>query len=217
LSSARPLLRNNIIAWNFGEGIRCESSSAPQILHCTIAYNDVNGVVSSGASPTITNCILWENGDDLSGCSATYSIVQDGDMGTGNMPYAPHFVNALTDDFRLWNWSFAINAGDPTYLGQPGETDFAGNERVQRGRVDMGAYESASQSADTDGDGLADDWEMHYLGSLAQEAADDPEMDGISNLGEYLFGRGGDRQLLRRIQQPDSAHSHRRRAPVGRV
>jgi hypothetical protein len=40
-------------------------------------------------------------------------------------------------------------------------------------------------TADTDGDGLADTWEMTYFGSLGQGALDDPDADYATNLLEY--------------------------------
>src|SRR6185295_1476208 len=42
---------------------------------------------------------------------------------------------------------------------------------------------------DSDGDGLADWWELQYFGNLNQTAAGDPDGDGISNLQEYQQGR----------------------------
>ena len=40
-------------------------------------------------------------------------------------------------------------------------------------------------AADTDGDGLADDWERFWFGNLAQTGADDPDGDGRSNGQEF--------------------------------
>jgi flagellar hook assembly protein FlgD len=107
----------------------------------------------------------------------------------GNIPYAPHFVNPLADDYHLRSWSPAVNAGDPNYTSDPNEKDIDGNPRIQLGRVDMGVHESPVVSPDTDADGLPDDWELRYWGNLGHGPAEDPDGDGISNLGEYLFGR----------------------------
>jgi hypothetical protein len=41
---------------------------------------------------------------------------------------------------------------------------------------------------DTDGDGLADEWEMQMFGHLASDPADDPDNDGLSNLEEQQAG-----------------------------
>jgi len=43
--------------------------------------------------------------------------------------------------FHLLPGSPCINAGDPGYIVQPGETDLDGKPRVIAGRIDMGAYE----------------------------------------------------------------------------
>ncbi len=42
---------------------------------------------------------------------------------------------------------------------------------------------------DTDGDGLPDAWEMHWFGNLDQVAAGDPDLDGRTNLQEYLAAK----------------------------
>lgn len=42
--------------------------------------------------------------------------------------------------------------------------------------------------SDTDGDGLADAWELQHFGSLAQEGAGDADGDGASNAQEHLAG-----------------------------
>lgn len=46
-------------------------------------------------------------------------------------------------DLILQNGSAAINAGNPTYVSAPGETDFYGNDRIAEERIDIGAYESS--------------------------------------------------------------------------
>jgi hypothetical protein len=43
-------------------------------------------------------------------------------------------------------------------------------------------------SADTDGDGLPDAWEIDHFGNLGQGPNDDPDRDGISNRDEWLEG-----------------------------
>jgi hypothetical protein len=42
--------------------------------------------------------------------------------------------------------------------------------------------------ADTDGDGLDDGWERHYLDSLARSAGDDTDADGLDNRTEHGLG-----------------------------
>ena len=43
----------------------------------------------------------------------------------------------------------------------------------------------ADTKTDTDGDGLLDAWEIHWFGSLAHGAADDPDGDSLENMEEF--------------------------------
>ncbi len=86
----------------------------------------------------------------------------------------------------------ALNAGDPTlfalYL-----TDQRGQSRIASGIADIGAVEQAAVSrlgADTDGDGMTDDWERFYglNPNSAADGAQDADGDGQSNASEFLAG-----------------------------
>lgn len=105
----------------------------------TIVNNDYGIYLDSGTAPTISNCILWDNSDDLYDCSATYSCIEDGDSGTGNIggdANDPCFVDIDADDFHLTSVSPCINAG----TGTPGGTDIDGETRASN-TVEMGADE----------------------------------------------------------------------------
>jgi hypothetical protein len=52
----------------------------------------------------------------------------------------PLFVSST--DFHLSTGSSAYQAGDPTFVAAPAETDYDFNPRIFNGRVDAGAYES---------------------------------------------------------------------------
>jgi hypothetical protein len=68
----------------------------------------------------------------------------DGGDGWGDDPATPFIDEGANDDFgnlRLQPGSPAINAGDPDFAPEPGESDLDGHARVLCGRVDMGAYE----------------------------------------------------------------------------
>jgi predicted outer membrane repeat protein len=138
---------------------------------CTIAHNtaaSLAGGMIAVQSTTIDNSIFWGNrvdpyyGSDvvidetaqieaLHFAQLQYSTVQGwtGDFnGTDVSGDDPLFVNPTladyrsTYDFRLRADSPAINAGDPGFVPEPGESDLDGHARVLCGRVDMGAYES---------------------------------------------------------------------------
>lgn len=71
---------------------------------------------------------------------------------------------------------------------------------------------------DSDADGLADDWENFYLGSLASSATNDVDGDGINNLAEYRAGTipvagASQFKVLSLQHQGDSAEVHFSFAP----
>jgi len=100
----------------------------------------------------VTNCILWgDNPDEIfnvegSTPSVTYSNIQGGYPGEGNIDLDPLFVNVTTGDFHLQQGSPCIDAGTNGAPELP-DTDFEGDPRVVDGdndgtaTVDMGADE----------------------------------------------------------------------------
>jgi hypothetical protein len=54
--------------------------------------------------------------------------------------------------------------------------------------MNAATLERMAGPADTDGDGLQDEWEKFFFGSLAQTGAGDTDNDGVSNLLEYTLG-----------------------------
>ncbi len=138
---AGPTIRNNLIYSNV-RGMECEYYS--QVSNNTVVNNQDKGIISYWGSEeetlNVKNCIVWGNGDDLSGCTATYSCIRDGDEGYGNIQDDPLFVP--NDNFyHLTSTSPCIDAGDPSgnYTGQ---TDIDNQDRAA-GIVEMGADELA--------------------------------------------------------------------------
>ncbi|MBC8228496.1 carboxypeptidase regulatory-like domain-containing protein [bacterium] len=146
-----PSIINNIIsrnsAGNWGGGIFCQYEEAnPTIINNTITENSADeggGILCAyGCSPTIMNTILWNDSpeeiyllEDAS-ITVTYSDIQGGWPGEGNIDANPLFVDPENGDYHLQAGSPCINAGTPE--GAPPD-DIEGNPRDEF--PDMGAYE----------------------------------------------------------------------------
>ena len=118
----------------------------------------------------ITNCIIWGNGPDSAPAGiyynafspappvVTYSIVQGGYSGAGNLNVDPLYRNAASpagadslygtadDGLQLQPCSPAINNGNNTVVGANATTDLIGAPRINYGVVDRGAYEYQGHS-----------------------------------------------------------------------
>ena len=145
LTNSPVVLLNNVIARNraedLGGGIFI-SGLEPRIRNNTIVDNeagdpsaDNGGGISANFDMTISNCIVWGNGDDLRNVTAEFSIIEDlGDPG-------PLFVDRQSGCYHLSPGSPAINGGDPITITILDETDIDGEPRIQNGLIDMGADE----------------------------------------------------------------------------
>ncbi len=187
-SGGQPLIRSCRFTGNH-DAISCYQSAA-RVIACVFTDNEPyweRGVLyAEDCSPTVTQCIFWNNErmeiKVLYGTpQVTYSVVQDGYEGEGNLSADPR----LRSDGHLMADSPCINAGDPAYAAAGGETDFDGEARIAGGRVDIGPDEWI----DTDADGLPDWWESRYFGSPTAGVADaDPDGDWVITLDEYNRG-----------------------------
>ena len=150
-----------------GGAILVLSSSTVTVRDCTIVGNSAPastgaGLAISGSSGTVANSILYSNtgsggtqtaANQVQGATVTYSCVQGGFAGTGNISTAPAFVDAANGDYRLLVGSPGIDAGNNASIPAGTTTDRAGAPRlrddpstVDTGAgtapiVDMGAFE----------------------------------------------------------------------------
>lgn len=129
-----------------GGGLYFYKSSAAAINSCTVSGN--SGAITGGgatfedSTPAITNSIFW--GDtpnefynyDTTAPVVSYSDVQGGFAGTGNINANPLFVGS--GNYHLTSTSPCINTGTAT--GAPG-TDIDKHARPQGSAFDMGADE----------------------------------------------------------------------------
>jgi len=133
-------ISGNTISGNsalWGGGLGCEGDPNAIIISNTIVGNSATyggGIGCPGAtSPTLVNCILWGNTlQQIYGGAPqlSYSDIQGGYTGTGNINSWPAFVDTAQDDYRLQWGSPCIDTGDPNpFYNDP---DFT--------RADMGAW-----------------------------------------------------------------------------
>lgn len=166
---ATTVVKNCVIADNVstGEGGGVwVTGGAVSLANCTIVNNSATssggGVYSYLADLTISSSILWgnDNGQIAGSATVTYSDVQGGYVGYGNIDRDPVFADPASGDCHLRRCSPCVNEGDPGFVAPWGETDIDGQQRVQGGFVDMGADETPfwDGDADQDGDVDADDF-----------------------------------------------------------
>jgi len=94
----------------FGGGMY-NAASNPFISNCTFSQNWTNswggGMQNeAGSDPKMVNCIFWDNTPDGictfgTGADVTYSNVQGGHIGVGNMDTDPLFANPNAGDYHL--------------------------------------------------------------------------------------------------------------------
>lgn len=158
---SNPTISNCIVTNNqflYGAGIKCHNSS-PTFINCTISRN-ICGIQSSYYSyPKLTNSILWGNiNEQIDGpVAVSYSTVQGGRTGKGNIDDDPSFADANKGDYHLksqagrWepnsqSWiqddvtSPCIDAGNP--MSPIGLEPFPNG-----GRVNMGAYGGMAEAS----------------------------------------------------------------------
>jgi hypothetical protein len=170
-NGSNPTIVNSMIVGNearvTGGGVT-SFGGLVTIRNTTIAGND--GPVGGGLygwGITITSSIVWGNtgGAQIDGSPAvTYSDVQGGHAGEGNIDVDPGFIDPVAGDYRLAHGSPAIDAGDPGFDAPPGEMDVEGDPRIVGPRVDMGADELL-RPGDVNRDGVVDFLDL--LGTLA--------------------------------------------------
>lgn len=148
-----------------GGGIYLEGQSINAVIGCsTIAGNLAGGGIYCDAELlAVNNSVLWGNNGAqlhmeeiatgwkpgttvmLNSCcypNGPGDVTGEGTVISSNCIHLdPLFVDAGALDFRLQDLSPCIDAGDDSLVPAGLDTDLDGNQRIQGGAVDMGAYE----------------------------------------------------------------------------
>ena len=157
-SDSSPVLTNCTFSANSadrGGGMFNGYDSSPTLINCTLSGNSAGGdggggMFNGGSWPTLTNCILWDNSPnqilDDGSSPVTYSDIQGGYPGDGNIDADPLFADPSSGDFHLLADSPCIDAGNNDAPNLP-LYDFEGDDRILDGDgdgtaiVDMGVDE----------------------------------------------------------------------------
>lgn len=150
---ASPAMSNCTFALNsaavYGGGVACVDGSRATLLNCSLAFNSAaagGGMATADGKPDVINSIIYGNSapgllvTPPQGITVSYSDIQGGWPGTGNIDSDPRFVAAASGDLHLCADSPCGNAGYNMVPGLP-DTDFEGDPRITYGTVDMGADE----------------------------------------------------------------------------
>lgn len=170
LQSSSPALTNVALSGNHAElgGGMYNRNSSPTLTNVTFSGNQADdhggGMNNYGSNTTLVNCILWGNeaptgpqihNEGTSGADVTYSDIEDGYCGAGNIAADPLFIEPVpaseaptTDgDYHLGEGSPAVDRASNEAVPEDVHSDLDGNPRIVDGTgdgnavVDMGAYE----------------------------------------------------------------------------
>ncbi len=129
----------NCVVYGNTYGVMTRTQGRLTVADCTVVNNVTSGIgnlVATRTPPAVVSCVVWGNGDDLVGCTATFSCIEDGDAGAGNISVDPR----LDGRFHLRPDSPCINTGSSAGVPAGLTTDMDGETRTY-GVVDMGADE----------------------------------------------------------------------------
>ncbi|MHC4389108.1 MAG: right-handed parallel beta-helix repeat-containing protein, partial [Planctomycetota bacterium] len=218
VNKSSPTVRNCDIVENEEDGVMLRSNSYPRIANCTIARNKRNGI--AGGYPEVTNCTIVRNaqagvyhsrpvitnsivrgnaeGNIDHFAEVTYSNVEGGWPGLGNIDSDPCFADPNTGDYRLKSWagrwdpntqSWVYDAGTSLCIdaGNPGSPLVMEPNHPENVRVNMGTYGGTAQASrtpagwsllsDLTNDGTVDfadlrDWVQDWLSTGSNQPAD---------------------------------------------
>jgi hypothetical protein len=168
------------------------------LYNCTLTDNSAGEVGGGISGSRLVNCVAHFNTapsgpnyspDSTIAHSCTWPLPG---TGTGNITSEPAFVNRTTGNLRLRYGSPCIDAG--TNLSALIKTDLDGLPRPLDGNgdgaatFDIGVYEYYPQTADSNEDGISDQWCLNYGFDPNDPnlAAENPDQDFYTNEEEWV-------------------------------
>jgi predicted outer membrane repeat protein len=221
LDDSDPVITRTIIAGNYasstGAGIHIEENSSPEITNVTITQNTGailgGGIYIFNTTPTIKNTIVWNNDNGAIGVAGTnlfdvtYSVVQGGWPGTGNVDGDPLFTDPSGMDFSL-TWedypepnetkSSCIDLGDPASPLDPDGT------RAEIGAIFYEQTYTALPGGDISGTLYCSDSPYFVFGDLTVPTGDELIIEPCVYIvfqGDYKLTVNG--RLLAEGTEPD--------------
>jgi len=142
-------LKNVSIVNNNSSAIYTQNSAIVEIFNSTIANNignvNSNFQGNSSSSVSIINSIILDDYDKStnSSLSFSYSTIEGGYSGTGNIDADPLFVDAANGNYLLSDYSPCIGAGLDTSIVPTNDIDGNARPNPAGSNPDIGAYENA--------------------------------------------------------------------------
>jgi len=152
-------LMNVIIAKNINSiwdsaSVKIRGTSNSNFVNVIIVDNDISSIrIIDNSIVNLVNCIIWNNpfGSIDGTLEASFSNIQGGYQGVGNINADPLFIDPENDDYHLLGFSPCIDSGTPDTIGlNLPPYDLDNNVRIWDGNddgiaiIDMGAYEFGS-------------------------------------------------------------------------
>ena len=187
---------------DIGGGLFADETDGVSLVNCTVGHNTAgeSGGGAHGAA-TLTNSIVWGNTPDqlTAAGTVTFSCVEGGHPGEGNIDADPMFAGPGEGDFRLAPGSPCIDRGSTLALpldvvDLDGDSnlveslplDLALSRRTVAGGVDMGAWERCD--FDVNGDGLAGMVDLlAVIAAWGTDPGGPPDFDGDGTVGILDF------------------------------
>lgn len=220
-------IQNRATSANSGGAIWSGNSATVTVRNCTFVANTSAtttgaGYLNTGGTSNLANCVFWNNTGSTGSTTnnqvttsagtttVSYSLVQGGATGTGNISTTPLFVDLAAFDLRLQPDSPGVDAGSSSLIpagitvdhdGLPRRVDIASTADTGVGApvVDMGAFETQvppppACPADVNADGTVDGADLGLLvGNWGGSGAGDIDASGTvdgADLGLLLSAWG---------------------------